>query len=386
MAVGQMTEAVEVTAAVSLAGDRLQPARPGHHERAGGGAAPERPRILVARAADHGRAALRPQHRQRLHRARGLVQRQRPAQHLQQLPPRRPGQQRLRHQQPGLLEPGDAAAAGRGGRVQGRHQQHERGVRTQRRRHHQRGLRQRDEPLPGQRLGVPARHVAQRHRLLQAAWAARSRPWSATSSAASSAGPIVKNRAFFFVDYEGFRQTRKQVAFVDDPDAHGAAGDPGRARAQPDHGRDVSRRHADPDDAVRAARSWPGCPTPRTRARRTTSSSCRPSRTTTTSSGPRSTCRSTPASARFARVGYRNVDIFDQPPLPLPSGGSGNGFTYVKNQQLASGLTWTPGVQPAPRGAPRRLAHRGGQEPARARAAERARRPSASRACPPTRA
>ena len=42
-------------------------------------------------------------------------------------------------------------------------------------------------------------------------------PLSATSSAACSAGPIVKNRAFFFVDYEGFRQTRKQVAFVTIP-------------------------------------------------------------------------------------------------------------------------------------------------------------------------
>ncbi len=26
-------------------------------------------------------------------------------------------------------------------------------------------------------------------------------------------GPIIKNRAFFFGDYEGFRQTRKQVTF-----------------------------------------------------------------------------------------------------------------------------------------------------------------------------
>ena len=45
------------------------------------------------------------------HAARGRLQRQRPAQHLQQLPDRRRGQQRLRHEQPGLLESGDAAAA-----------------------------------------------------------------------------------------------------------------------------------------------------------------------------------------------------------------------------------------------------------------------------------
>jgi hypothetical protein len=49
-----------------------------------------------------------------------------------------------------------------------------------------------------------------------------------------------------------------------------------------------------------------------------------------------------PSLRAFARYGYRDVDIFDQPPLPLPSGGAGNGFTYVGNRQLATGLTWSP--------------------------------------------
>ena len=98
----------------------------------------------------------------------GRVQRQRPAQHVQQLPDRRRRQQRLRHQQPGLLEPGDAAAARRGRRVQGRHQQHERRVRPRRRRDHQRRLPQRHQPVPRRRLGVLPRHGAERDRLLQA--------------------------------------------------------------------------------------------------------------------------------------------------------------------------------------------------------------------------
>jgi len=36
------------------------------------------------------------------------------------------------------------------------------------------------------------------------------------------------------------------------------------------------------------------------------------------------------------------VDIEDQTPIPLPSGGSGNGQTYVTNKQLATGVTYTP--------------------------------------------
>ena len=57
-------------------------------------------------------SALEQEHQR--HAARRRVQRQRPAQHVQQLPDRRRRQQRLRHEQPGLLEPGDAAAARRG--------------------------------------------------------------------------------------------------------------------------------------------------------------------------------------------------------------------------------------------------------------------------------
>jgi hypothetical protein len=73
------------------------------------------------------------------HAARRRLQRQRHAQHLQQLPDGRRGQQLLRHQQPELFEPGGAALARRVGRVPRHHQQLQRGVRTRRRRRRQRG-------------------------------------------------------------------------------------------------------------------------------------------------------------------------------------------------------------------------------------------------------
>src|SRR5262249_47843471 len=43
----------------------------------------------------------------------------------------------------------------------------------------------------------------------------------------------------------------------------------------------------------------------------------------------------------FVRIGQRKANIYDQPPIPPPSGGAGNGFTYILNQQLTAGLTWT---------------------------------------------
>ena len=44
--------------------------------------------------------------------------------------------------------------------VQGRHQQHERGVRAERRRHHQRGVQERHEPVPRRGAGVLPRYGA----------------------------------------------------------------------------------------------------------------------------------------------------------------------------------------------------------------------------------
>ena len=152
MAVGQLTEKVEVSASAVLlqtdSSDRSQVIT-GEQTRA----LPLNGREYSALALlSPGRAPVGAEHR-RLHAARRLVQRQRPALDLQQLPDRRRRQQRLRHQQPGLLEPGDAAGARRGRRVQGRHQQHERRVRALGRRDHQRRVCQRHQHLSRRRCG-----------------------------------------------------------------------------------------------------------------------------------------------------------------------------------------------------------------------------------------
>jgi len=128
-------------------------------------------------------------------------------------------------------------------------------------------------------------------------------------------GPIIKNKAFFFVTTRASADA--QAGLVLHHPQPGRAPASWRPRAQSDHGESYPAERRSPD-AVRA-KVLGGLPDPRAAAPRTTSSSCRPSATTTTrwSEGGR------PVQSRlngFARVGYRNVDIYDQPPLPLPSG------------------------------------------------------------------
>ena len=80
--VGAVTESVEVTGRRRGAGDRLQLAEPVDQHQGSRGAAAQRPHLFRSRAAHHrrGQVALLQRHARE-----GVVQRQRPAQHLQQL-------------------------------------------------------------------------------------------------------------------------------------------------------------------------------------------------------------------------------------------------------------------------------------------------------------
>ena len=50
-----------------------------------------------------------------------------------------------------------------------------------------------------------------------------------------------------------------------------------------------------------------------------------------------------PALSIFGRYGWRDLGTDDQPLLPLPSGGSGNGHIYARNKQLVAGTSYVPG-------------------------------------------
>ena len=82
--------------------------------------------------------------------------------------------------------------------------------------------------------------------------------------------------------------------------------------------------------------------------------------------------QATPTMSLFGRYGFRNLNTFDQPTIPLPSGGAGNGAIYARNRQAVFGDDLDAERVVAARSAVRLFVDAGRQEPAGARQRQRA--------------
>jgi hypothetical protein len=152
-------------------------------------------------------------------------------------------------------------------------------------------------------------------------------------------GPIVRSRAFFFADYEGLQQTRKATGFA--------------SIATPDQRQGILT--VDVRDP-RGGSVYPaGTPIPMTEfARRVLSAlpdTNLPGNSNNYTTLQEFTADSDKAGAKvdvqpssrlslFGRYGFRNLDTVDQPNIPLPAGGAGNGDIYARNRQFVLGTTW----------------------------------------------
>ena len=152
-------------------------------------------------------------------------------------------------------------------------------------------------------------------------------------------GPLVRNRAFFFGDYEGFRQTRENVSFQTIPNATQRQGILSVSVRNPLTGVTYPAGTQIPmTDFARKVLSQ--LPDPTSTGASNNYSILQEFTNVTDKSAGKVDIQLSPALTAFGRFGYRDADLVDNPPLPLPSGGSGNGETYITNKQFVTGFTW----------------------------------------------
>ena len=154
-------------------------------------------------------------------------------------------------------------------------------------------------------------------------------------------GPILKNRAFFFADYEGLRQNRVVPSFTTIA-----------SLAQRQGILSVDVRNPVTGELYQAATPVPmtafarkvlnELPAPTSTAASNNFAINQEFENVTDKAAGKVDVTFSPTLSAFGRYGYRDVDIFDQPNIPLPSGGAGNASTYVTNKQLAFGTTYVP--------------------------------------------
>ena len=154
-------------------------------------------------------------------------------------------------------------------------------------------------------------------------------------------GPIIRNKAFFFADYEGFRQTRALVTTSTIPTVAQRQGVLTVAVTNPLTGSSIPAGSPIPMTTF-ARRVLEGLPEPTSAGTANNYAILQEFTNDTDKMGGKVDYQVSPRLSFFGRAGYRDVDITDQPPIPLPSGGDGNGFTYVTNKQVAFGSTWSP--------------------------------------------
>lgn len=153
-------------------------------------------------------------------------------------------------------------------------------------------------------------------------------------------GPLVKNRVFFFGDYEGFRALARTLTFASIPTLAERQGILPVAVVNPQTGATYAAGTPVPMTPF-ARKVLNDLPTPTGPGRSNNYQQLSRDRNYNDKYDAKVDGQISDSISGFVRIGQRKVNIYNEPNIPGLSGGNSNGFTRVLNQQASAGSTWT---------------------------------------------
>ncbi len=159
-------------------------------------------------------------------------------------------------------------------------------------------------------------------------------------------GPVVRNRAFFFTNYEGFRERLKFPVFTSLPTVRDRQGSFAVAVRNPLTGEMFPANTPIPAARMTsfARRVLADLPLPNTGPADLRSNNFLNTRSDKNNNDKMDVKFDGQINDRmsaFVRLSHRKSNMFQQPEIPGPSGGDGNGFIRALNQQIAGAWTYT---------------------------------------------
>ncbi len=175
-------------------------------------------------------------------------------------------------------------------------------------------------------------------------------PFNQNQFGATFGGPVVKNKMFFFVDYEGFRRVYHQPLFATVPTAAAKMGDLSGyfSRSQNPTIQNPITGAVYPNGVIPQSAIIPfsqailsALPDPNLPGTSNNYESA-PADTTNTDKGDgRFDYYVNQRVSFFVRYSQSETAIFSPPSIPGPAGGNSNGNVFIRNKQGVPGVTWT---------------------------------------------